>query len=88
MEIIEKYPDKQWNWKGISRNPNLTMEMIEKNPDKPWDWQLISQNNFKKDKENFIKEKIKQYFKDNIYEQLIQKVFHPNNIDKFEDWGY
>jgi hypothetical protein len=32
MEVIEKYPDKPWDWGRISRNPNITMEMIEKTP--------------------------------------------------------
>ena len=40
IEIIDKYPDKEWHWGkcGISNNPNLTMEMIEKYPDKEWHW--------------------------------------------------
>ena len=44
MEIIEKYPDKPWNWICISYNPNMTMEIIERYPNKPWNWQNISQN--------------------------------------------
>ena len=23
MDIIERYPDKSWNWSSISRNPNI-----------------------------------------------------------------
>jgi len=34
MEIIEKYPNKPWNWHGISRNPNITLKFIEKNVNK------------------------------------------------------
>ena len=46
IEIIEKRPDKPWDWKDISRNPNITMEIIDKYPNKPWDWGVggISQN--------------------------------------------
>jgi hypothetical protein len=44
MEIIEKYPDKSWDWKWISENPNITMEIIEKYPDNPWNWSYISEN--------------------------------------------
>mgnify|MGYP003334412215 CR=1 FL=1 len=32
LNLFEKYPDKQWYWKGISSNPNITMEIIEKYP--------------------------------------------------------
>ena len=44
MDIINKYPDKPWNWGYISGNPNITMEYIENYPNKPWDWYCISQN--------------------------------------------
>ena len=44
IEIIEKNPDKDWDWMWISNNPNLTIDYIEKNPDKPWDWEMISCN--------------------------------------------
>ena len=44
LKLIEKYPDKPWDWYIISKNTNLTMEIIEKYPNKPWDWRCISQN--------------------------------------------
>ena len=43
MDIIEKYPNKPWNWYYISWNPNITMEIIEKYPDKPWNWPIYLQ---------------------------------------------
>jgi hypothetical protein len=43
-EIIEKYPDKPWNWDYISLNSNITIEFIEKYPDKKWYWKSISKN--------------------------------------------
>ena len=42
--LLEKYPDKPWNWRWISMNPNITVDFIEKHPDKPWDWEGISMN--------------------------------------------
>ena len=44
MEMIEKHPEKPWDWKWISRNPNITMEFIEKHLEKPWNWGWISEN--------------------------------------------
>ena len=32
IEIINKYPDKEWNWYYISSNKNITMDLIEKYP--------------------------------------------------------
>ena len=44
MDIIEKHPEKPWEWADISWNPNLTMEFIEKHPEEDWNWNLISVN--------------------------------------------
>ena len=32
--LLEKYPDKYWDWDYISENPNITMEFIEKHMNK------------------------------------------------------
>jgi hypothetical protein len=42
--LIEKYPNKPWNWLSISQNPKITMELIEKHPEKPWNWVCIFNN--------------------------------------------
>ena len=34
IEIIEKHPNKDWDWSSISQNPNITMEFIEKHSNK------------------------------------------------------
>ena len=44
IELIEKYPDKPWDWFAISRNTNITMDYIDRHPDKPWNWWAISCN--------------------------------------------
>ena len=81
MEMIEKYPDKPWDWRAISWNPNLTMEMIEKYPDKPWKWEEISSNR------NLTMDFIEKYIdkKKFIIEYIIpknQEIFE-NKLKKF-----
>ena len=44
MDIVEKYPDKPWNWKWLSENSNFTLEIIQKNIGKPWNWYWLSKN--------------------------------------------
>lgn len=34
--LLEKYPDKRWDWGCISINPNITQDFIKRYPDKPW----------------------------------------------------
>ena len=34
IKLIERFPEKAWNWYIISSNPNVTMEFIEKHPKK------------------------------------------------------
>ena len=35
MEFINNHPNKKWNWKNISLNPNITLHDILNNQDKP-----------------------------------------------------
>ena len=42
--LIKLYPDKPWDWHGISANPNITWDIISSHRDKPWDWFWISYN--------------------------------------------
>ena len=82
MEMIEKNATKPWDWDYISMNRNITMEMIEKNPTKSWDWNNISRNNFSKNKEEFIFNKVENYFEGLISTKLIKILL--NNIDKLD----
>lgn len=43
-KIISDNPDVNWNWEGISLNPNITWDIIKNNLEKPWDWYNISLN--------------------------------------------
>ena len=88
MEIIEKYPDKPWDWEYISKNPNIMMEIIEKNPDKPWDWASISQSKFNKEKQSYLLHKHCEYIKLNLSEDLAMIANHPLNIKKYLSMGY
>ena len=42
--LLEKYPDKPWDWYRLSYNSNITMKDVLNNPDKPWDWSGLSYN--------------------------------------------
>ena len=44
MKFIEDHPEFNWNWGGVSRNPNITMEFIESHPEFNWNWYEISRN--------------------------------------------
>ena len=36
--LLEKYPDKDWNWETISQLPDISFNDIKKHLDWPWDW--------------------------------------------------
>ena len=44
IKLINKYPEKKWDWDLISCNSNINMKDIEENIDKPWNWEYISLN--------------------------------------------
>ncbi len=38
QRLIEKYPDKDWDWTELSRNPCITPDFVERHMDKGWFW--------------------------------------------------
>lgn len=74
-KLIIKFPNKHWDWRYISRNPNIT---IEENPDKPWDWKNISRNTFNYLKRIKICQRtfIKRYYKRKRAAQKITRMCH------------
>ena len=89
MEIVNANPDKHWNWYGLSWNPNITIEFVNANLDKPWSWDGLSINNFSKEKELFnLRVKYQKYVKNNLFEEIVKKVWHPNKIIKYLEMGY
>ena len=44
FQYILDNPDKGWNYKYLSYNPNITWEIVKANPDKDWNYYLLSGN--------------------------------------------
>jgi hypothetical protein len=40
--LIEHFPDENWNWSSLSRNPLITWRIVRKFPEKPWLWSALS----------------------------------------------
>ena len=43
-KFIENHPEKPWDWRGLSANPNITFDIVLAHPDKPWNWGCLSNN--------------------------------------------
>jgi len=78
----------QW----ISQNPNITMNFIENHLNKPWNIRELFKNEFLLDKKAFLEEKEKDFFMKRIRsswkEELMKKMFHPKNLECFQNWGF
>ena len=42
IKFIKDNPDKNWDWRAISCNPNITWKIIQDNPNMSWEWYAIS----------------------------------------------
>lgn len=84
-EIIKENLEKPWCWLELSQNSNITWDIILSNPDKPWRYDILHLNNFEMDKNNFIRKKLREWFKrSDLKEELIAKLWHPKNFEKFK----
>ena len=70
------------NWDRLSRNPNA-ISLLERNKEKI-NWGSLSRNPsiFTYDYEKM------EITRRPIRDALIQKRFHPRNMDKFDSWGF
>jgi hypothetical protein len=84
FQYVLDHPEKQWDWYGLSMNPNITWEIIEANPEKKWDWQSISWNSMEKNPihEKRRKERIVARTK-LVKEEMMMVFWHPDRYDKW-----
>ena len=78
IPYLEKNPERI-RWVYLCFNPEA-IDLLEANQDKIA-WHMLSKNPsiFEYDYKNMVRP---------FTEELMANRFHPNNIDKFEDWGY
>jgi len=74
MHLLEANPDKI-DWEELSGNP-AAIHLLKDNLDKI-NWDMLSTN-----------PAIFEFVPKPFIEELMQVCFHPNNLDKFEAWGY
>ena len=44
LNFILSHPEKDWDWREISRNPSITLNEILSHPELKWKWYCISTN--------------------------------------------
>lgn len=44
VKFLESFPNENWSWFHISKNPNITWDYVQKNLDKPWSKKGLSLN--------------------------------------------
>ena len=86
IRLLEKYPERI-SWEHINENTNPeAIRLIETHWKKHAHvcWVMLSENPiiFTYDYEEMTQTKLR------LHEELIRNRFHPNNIAKFEDWGF
>ena len=55
MKIINKYPNKKWDWNTLSSCSMITIHDIQSNPHIPWNWENIcTKNDFSLDQELYV----------------------------------
>ena len=85
LEIVQANPDKNWDYYELSFNPNITFDYIDKNYKKEWSLYKFLNNEFPLEKDLFFKKKLREWFKkSDLKQELIAKLWHPKNYEKFK----
>ena len=78
IQMLEANPDKI-HWGMLSLNP-AAMHLLEANQDKiNWYWLSANPSIFTYDYKKMVRP---------FTEELMVNRFHPQNVEKFEDWGF
>lgn len=44
IKLLKIFPNKNWNYEELSRNPNITLKYVMENKNKPWNWRELVKN--------------------------------------------
>jgi hypothetical protein len=44
LTLLTKFPDVDWTWYDLGKNPNISLQWIVDHPHLPWNWSGISYN--------------------------------------------
>jgi hypothetical protein len=83
IPLLEQHPSKI-DWFYLSNNPNA-IPLLQQHPDKIYWIMLCSNPSIFMD--TYI-EYARNHFKKEITREIMERIFHPKNIDKFIDWGF
>jgi len=71
----------------LSQNTNITWEIVEKHIHEPWNWYSLSNNIMSNQRDNFIRKKLQKQFRESdLFKEMMEKIWHPTNYDKFAAW--
>jgi hypothetical protein len=86
FQYILDHPEILWDYNRLSYNSNITWDIVQTHADKPWDYNRLSENKMNNSKDLFIRKKHQEWFrKSKLYDELMTKVWHPSNMEK---WKY
>jgi hypothetical protein len=77
-----------WNFYFYGMNPTITIDIVETTYMILYVNAELVKNMFVKMRIEYYRKVIKLYFVTFVFEELMQKCFHPRNIKKFVGWGF
>ena len=83
IKLLKENQDKI-DWRNLSLNPNA-IDLLKENQDKICWWYFAKNPNIFTYDYNQMKENMKN---SGIAEELMAYIFHPDNMNKWIDWGF
>jgi hypothetical protein len=83
MKDVEDNPHIEWDYKGLSRNLNLTIDFVLKNLTKDWEWCTVARNpNITPEELNTLPDNITLKWDDALLNPNLTLDFLKDHLDK------
>jgi hypothetical protein len=93
-EVVQQYPDKPWNWYQLSFHIDAPLDVLLQKLNNNW----IMNHSVAYNKRTALREKYLQthlakraaelFIKSDLKRELMEKLWHPRNMEKWPGWGF
>ena len=83
LDFILKNAHLSWSWYGVTNRTDVTLQHFIDYPLIPWHTGTVRFKTILREKDDFMRNKYRRFFMDNIHDDLMSTVYHYDNYKYF-----